>query len=326
MTKKPNIHYIHYLSQTAKERLVGGFFILSLFIIAGLVGMKVKSSNIFDEVITYHTHMQSAQGISLETLVNISGIEAGKVSSIEITDDNSIHIQFFIYKRFEKLIRTDSKGVLSKLSLIGNSVIMITAGKSSLPLLPSGAEIIIDEPITTNDLMEGMLPVINDLDSIASYLSDIIAVIEPDSIEASTESIKTILADIEGMTAHISSGQGLVGKALYDTQQAEKVTESLNSTAASLAGVEQRVTEIEPLINSLTALADESGQLIIDMRASLKKIDAELEHLPEIINNAETLLQSTGETVQGVQKIWPLSTVMPQPSKVLVIDGDSLHD
>ncbi len=324
--KQANIHYIHSLSQSAREQLVGAFFIIALLIIGSLIIAKTYSAKMFDETIIYHTYMQNAQGISTETLVNVSGIEVGKVSAIDIAVDNKIHIQFFIYKSFEQLIRTDSTGELSKLSLIGSSIIIINAGSPTLPLLANGSTLIIEEPITTNDLIEGIKPVINDLESTMSNLAKIIAVIEPSAVAETSQRLNKILQNIEHITAHISSGQGMVGKAIYSSQQAQNITDALNSFSAALISLEQRVNDTEPLIKGLTQLSIESRTMILELRNSLRKVDKELVHLPELVNNTQVLIKSTTETVEGAQQIWPLSAVLKQPSKELLLKDEALHD
>lgn len=324
--KQANIHYIHSLSQSVREQLVGAFFIIALLIIGSLIIAKTYSAKMFDETITYHAYMQNAQGISTETLVNVSGIEVGKVSTIDIAADNKIHIQFFIYKSFEQLIRTDSTGELSKLSLVGNSIIIISAGSPTLPLLANGSTLIIEEPITTNDLIEGIKPVINDLESTMSNLAKIIAVIEPAAVAETSQRLNNILQNIEHITQYVSSGQGMLGKAIYDPQQAKNITNALKKFNTTLVNIEQRVNDTEPLIKDLTQLSIESRAMILELRSSLYKVDKELAHLPEIVNDTQILIKSTQETVGGAQKIWPLSSTIKQPSTKLLLKDEALHD
>ena len=324
---KPNVHYIHYLSQNTKEQLVGAFFIIALLTIGGLIIAKIQSAKMFDDVITYHTYMKNAQGISTETLVNISGIEVGKVAAIDTTDDNKIHIEFFIYKSFENLIRTDSVGELSKLSIVGNAIIIINAGSPSLPLLPAESIISIKEPFTTDDLIEGIKPVINDLEITMSKLAEIIAIIDPQSLKNSSESLVNIMKNTENITHRISSGQGMLGKAIYDEQQAQAFTDTLNNFATSLSKIEQRINETGPVIKNLTLLSAESQIMVSDIRRSLDKLEQVANHLPTMVDDTQSLIQSTEETVQNLQRIWPLSSTIQQPDNALLIDEEgSLHD
>ena len=323
---KSNIHYIHSLSQSAREQLVGAFFIIALLIIISLVLVKINTTKMFDETISYHAYMKNAQGISTETLVNVSGIEVGRVSEINIAKDNKIHIEFFIYKSFENLIRTDSTGELSKLSLVGNAIIIITAGSPSLALLPAGSSIKVKEPITTDDLIEGIKPVINDLETTMSNLANIVAAIDSQSIKNSSESLGTIMKNLEFISHQIISGQGILGKAVFDQQQAQQLSRTLNKFEITLSKIDQRVNEAQPFIENMTALGSESRTMVAEVRGSLNKINQELKNLPEIVNDTQTLIQSTDKTVQSIQQLWPLSGIEQQSSKELLINKGSLHD
>ena len=323
---KSNVHYIHFLSQSAREQIVGAFFIIALLAISSLIIAKIHLAKMFDEVITYQAFMKNAQGITTETLVNISGIEVGKVSTIDITDDNKIHIEFFIYKSFEKLIRADSTGELSKLSLVGNAVIIITAGTPTFPLLPADSAIRIKEPITTDDLIEGIKPVINNLEITIANLANILAAVDAEAIRNSNENLFSIMQNLEHISSQVASGEGVLGKAIYDQKQAQQLTNTLNNVEVILGKIDKRVDETQPLIENITALSSESQSMVADVRDSLDKIDQELEHLPEIVNNTQTLIQSSEETVQSIQKTWPLSTFEQQPRKELLINEGGMHD
>ena len=323
---KSNVHYIHFLSQSAREQIVGAFFIIALLAISSLIIAKIHLAKMFDEVITYQAFMKNAQGITTETLVNISGIEVGKVSTIDITDDNKIHIEFFIYKSFEKLIRADSTGELSKLSLVGNAVIIITAGTPTFPLLPADSAIRIKEPITTDDLIEGIKPVINNLEITIANLANILAAVDAKAIRNSNENLFSIMQNLEHISSQVASGEGVLGKAIYDQKQAQQLTNTLNNVEVILGKIDKRVDETQPLIENITALSSESQSMVADVRDSLDKIDQELEHLPEIVNNTQTLIQSSEETVQSIQKTWPLSTFEQQPRKELLINEGGMHD
>jgi len=282
--KTPTLHYIHYLSQSTRERLVGIFFITALSIISALIFVKIQSAKMFDDAIYYHAYMNNAQGISTETLVNVSGIEVGKVAAIDITDENKIHITFFVYQGFAKLIRQDSSGALSKLSLIGNATIIISAGNPKLPLLAPNSTLHLEEPVTTDELIESIKPVINNLESTVADLAKLIKAIDPQTLHDSNQSFSVILKNIEHISHAITSGEGALGKALYDSQQAKQITQLLNAFIKTLNSIEQRANEAQPLINALE------------------------------------------DTVQGVQKVWPLSTTLPQPSGELMIQEAGHHD
>ena len=209
---------------------------------------------------------------------------------------------------------------------MGNAVIIITAGTPTFPLLPAESAIRIKEPITTDDLIEGIKPVINNLEITMANLANILAAIDAKAIRNSNKNLFTIMQNLELISNQVVSGEGVLGRAIFDPQQAQQLSNTLNNVEIILSKIEKRVDESQPLLENITALRAESKSMVTDVRHSLDKIDHELEHLPEIVDNTQTLIQSTEETVQSIQKIWPLSTFGQDSRKELLINEGLMHD
>lgn len=331
--KPAKVHYTHSLSYSAKDRLVGAFITLAIVAMLGLFVAKVKSSKLFAEVVHYHAYMRTAQGISTDTIVNISGIDAGKVSALDIDDQNRIHIEFFVYKDFQKLLRIDSKGELNKLSLVGNAVIIIKAGSFGKPMLEDGATIDIEEPVTTDDLIAGLTPVIKNMESLIGDLSNIVSAISPVAVKGSTEDLRAILGNVRGLSDHVNQGKGSLGRILYDKKQEESVNNSLLLIEKTLAGVSARVNETKPLIDNVNKLTVQTQKMVGDVHKSLNKIDKQIDKVPKLLDdgqavleNSQSVLDSSEQTIKGVQKIWPLSGAFKAPNNDLLIEERGLGE
>lgn len=323
--KSSKVHYTHSLSYTAKDRLVGGFVIIAIAAVIGLFAAKVKTSKLFDEKVHYQTFMKNAQGISTETIINISGIDVGKVSSVKIADDNKIHITFSVYKEFQKLLRADSTGELNKLSLVGNAMIIIKAGSPNMPVLPDGAVILVEEPVTTEDLIEGITPVITNLESLISDLSKIINAIDPEAVKTTTADVKALMSNVRDLSDHVNQGKGALGRILYDTQQEQSVNRSLLTLEKTIEGISRRVNETRPLIANVNKLSLESKDMITDMRTSIKRLDDNIKKLPPMMESTQEVLDTSNQTLKGIQKVWPLSETIKPANKELLI-GEGLDD
>ena len=347
--KSSKVHYIHSLSYSARDRLVGGFVLVALLIVIGLFASKAKSSKIFDRVVHYQTLMTNAQGISTETIINISGIDVGRVSAINIADNNKIHISFFIYKKFQTLLRADSTGEVNKLSLVGNNVIIIKAGSPNLPILSDGATIPIEEPVVTDYLtIAGITPAIKKFEIVLGDLSQLIDNIDPKVIRDSSQNLQTVLADLRGLSDHVAEGKGSLGRIFYDKKQEQSIDNSLLLLEKTLSGISQRVNESQPVIANANKLAmeskkmltdaakltSESQQLIVDMRRSINKVDQQLQHLPGLINNIQSVLESSDQTLKGTQsvhvfidnKLWPFSSTTKPANNGLLIEDAGIDD
>ena len=146
-------HYIHRTSYTSQERMVGVFVLSAIAVLVFLLFSTIKSQNIFEDYFVIYGKLKSAEGLSTETIVQISGIEVGKVAAVDITDDNHIMLTMNIFNRYQRLLRSDSKVKVGGLSstIIGKSIIVITAGSSDKGLLKAGEVLDVLESSSVED-------------------------------------------------------------------------------------------------------------------------------------------------------------------------------
>ena len=344
--KSAKVHYIHSLSYSARDKLAGTFVLIALLFLLGLFVSKVDLSKIFDSVVNYQAVMKNAQGITVETVINISGLDVGRVDNIKLGENNEVNIHFFIYKRFQPLVRADSTGEISRLSIVGDNIIVIKAGSPGQPMLTDNAII----PIKESDYLalSEIAPAVKKMTSMITSLSQVFEAIDPKAIKSSGQDLQIILADIRKISDQISEGKGSVGRILYDEKQEQHVVNSLALIEKTLLGLSQRLEEVRPIIANANQLAvksqiivenaaklsSESQQLLVDVHGTINKVDQQLNNLPTLINNVSSVLQSAEHTLNGVQpihvfvdnKIWPISSNSADEDSGLLIKDAGLDE
>ena len=344
--KSAKVHYIHSLSYSARDKLAGTFVLIALLFLLGLFVSKVDLSKIFDSVVNYQAVMKNAQGITVETVINISGLDVGRVDNIKLGENNEVNIHFFIYKRFQPLVRADSTGEISRLSIVGDNIIVIKAGSPGQPMLTDNAII----PIKESDYLalSEIAPAVKKMTLMITSLSQVFEAIDPKAIKSSGQDLQIILADIRKISDQISEGKGSVGRIIYDEKQEQHVVNSLALIEKTLLGLSQRLEEVRPIIANANQLAvksqiivenaaklsSESQQLLVDVHETINKVDQQLNNLPALIDNVSSVLQSTEHTLNGLQpihvlidnKIWPLSSKSADEDSGLLIKDAGLDE
>ncbi|GAB4289167.1 MAG: MlaD family protein [Thiohalomonadaceae bacterium] len=334
------VHYIHRLSYSARERLVGVFVLVALAVIFGLIFINSRTSHLFEERISYHAYLKNAQGVSTESVVKISGIEVGRVASIDIAADNRVHLELFVYKRFQNLLRADSRGALSKLSVLGKAVIDISAGSVSAPLLPEGATLPIEEPKSLDELMADLTPVLEKVTRIVDGVATLVEAVEPGDVAATSREMARTLASLRVVSEQIASGKGAVGQAVFSADTERQVSGSLASLESLLRKADQRLSEMEPLLanasaitaegrtttKELSGLVVEAKELVNQMNTAMGTVNVELQQLPELVSRMKLLMDSTDRTLQGMQRIWPLSAAVPADGEETLIEARPRND
>ncbi len=337
--KPAKVHYIHSLSLSARDRLAGTFVLVALLMMLALFVSKINFSKLFDPVVTYQAVMKNAQGITKETVINISGIDAGRVSDIYLDENKNVRINFFVYERFQPLVRADSIGEISKLSVVGDNIIIIKEGSLSEPMLVENASLQMKEPDYID--LTNITPMFKKVTVLITNLSQILDAIDPQVIRTGSQDLHKILADIRQISGQINDGKGSVGRVIYGKNEEKQVVNSLALIEKTLTGLSQRLDETQPIIANANELAIEtkkivegavkvsmeSQKLMIDVRRSVSKVDQLLTQLPPLVNSTGSLVESADHTLNGLQpihilidnKIWPISSGhQPEKNRILI--------
>lgn len=338
--RRRQVHYIHNLQYSTRERLVGVFVLSALLVILALLFVNSRTSHLFESRVTFHAYVNNAQGVTTDSRVKISGIEVGRVSSLDIDRDNRIHIIFYVYERFHDLLRSDSRASLSKLSVLGNASIDISAGSPHQPVLPEGTTLSIDEPLSMDELMAELTPVMQKVKIIVTGVAELVSVIRPDQMASMSGDLAQTAANLRTLSDQVASGKGSVGRAVFDDALAEDLRASVNRLAAVLGEANARLVELGPVMDSahslsgegtqlageLTTLVKEGRQTVNQMNVALGTVNVELQQLPELVSRMKMLMEATDRTLQGLQRIWPLSSAVPPSGDGTLIEVAPTHE
>ena len=282
--KHNSTHYIHRMNYSAQERMVGVFVLSAISVLVFLLFSAIKSQNIFEDYMVIYGKLNSAEGLSTETIVQISGIEVGKVSAVDITDENKIMLTMNVYKRYQRLLRVDSKIKVSSLNatIIGKSFIEITAGSHDKDMLHAGAMLDIQESGSVEDVIVEAKSLLNVIKKMVHNVSDVIAAVDAKKIASMIESFDNMASNLDSLTHNINQGKGAVG---------------------SLVSNERMQKDISTTIDNFKQSSD-------DLKSLIKILKNNAGEVPEVLNNINSVVGETEKTILATQKIWPISTVI----------------
>jgi phospholipid/cholesterol/gamma-HCH transport system substrate-binding protein len=288
---KPETHYVHRLHYTAQERLAGLFVLSALAILIVLLLLSSQNLKLLQGRVEFVALMRTPVGISTDTRVHISGIEAGSVKRIALMPDNRFKIVLSIYKEYKNLVRADSMASISKLALIGDSVIDISPGSADQPLLGDGGAIEVRETMTLDQMLVNLRPMLDkiniSIDRIATVLSGL-----PE------HAIHSTLEDAAAVTAQLRQGRGIAGALLYDEQMKTELKASIQALHETLA--------------ISTGIARDSRDIMAQLKATTDILHQQMQLVPEMALKTHDLIDNTRKTVDAIGHTWPVSTNMPE--------------
>jgi len=298
------VHYIHRLSYTARERLVGAFVLAAIALVFMMLAFNKQTQQLFEKKFTLHGTLHDAQGISTDTHVIVSGLDIGSVDDLDLTPDNRIAVTMKILEKYHGLVRTDSRGALSKLSVIGNAAIEIRPGSPEKPLMPDGSTIVLEEPMSMDQMMSQVSPVLQDVKATLTHINELSRSIDPKDLNAVVRNLAVLTDNLKIITNQFATPQGTATTAA-----------AMQSLAATLKETQARVAEMQPFIKNANAasadlpgLVTQSRKLGTQLNTTMGTVNYQLQALPDMVVRTRQILDDTDATLQAIQNTWPISS------------------
>jgi len=324
--QKKHGHYIHNVTYTYRERLVGVFVLTAALAFLILIAINISATHVFEDKVVYHAYLIDGKGVDSDTPVKISGIEAGRVSSLDITDSNKVHVEMFVYERFHERVRSNASATLNRLSMLGVAAIDISPGTVDSPVLEGGATIDIRETLSVDQMMGAFAELLQQ-----SEASDHATIVT--NLAEVAENLKLI-------TGRVRDGKGVAGKLLYDDDFGSRLASTLDSLDGVLASASDRLAQMEPLlkesdelVSSLNSATAELPAVVSEVRDSaaeakqvLTLLSREMESLPDFMVRADLLLKDADELIETLERIWPVSSALQRPRDNALIEPQVAHD
>ncbi len=336
------------ITYSSQERVAGMFVLLAVLALLALLLGSEKAQEFFGQHVVLYGVARSAQGVGPGTVVRISGLQVGSVSSVEISETNEVIIAMRIFALYRDRLRQDSTAQMTGSSLLATSAtIDISPGSPASPALEDGAEIRIEEALSVNELMASLRPISDQLTKAVGQASAVLAAIEPAQVSQAVAGVAEAATELRAVTQHLRSGEGTLGMLLYDGEfwQATRETVSLlnsvlSATRLTLTEVRARVAELEPLIASantttatvedvtvgLPALVAEVELAVKQINLTLAVLNTELQQFPDLVFRLRLTLEEANRTLEGMQRVWPLSSAMARGSEQTLIEAQPLTE
>lgn len=283
-------HYVNHMKYSAQERLAGLFVLGALALIAVLLVFSSQNMKLLQGRVEYVALMRNPVGVTTDTPVHISGIEAGMVKRIALTPDNHFKIVLSVYKKYKSLVRTDSTAAISKLALIGDSVINISPGSPDLPVLADGGTIEVLETMTFDQMLSNLRPMLDKINLSIDRLATILGALPE-------EAVGSILEDTASVASQLRQGEGIAGALLYDERMRQNLAASLRS--------------LQETLGTTSEIAQNSRGILRQLKETADILHQEMQSMPEMTAKTQDLIDETRKTVDAIGNTWPVSANMP---------------
>ncbi len=292
-----------------KFERVAGLFVATAIVgfITTLVGVAVKRGW-FEQKVVLETLFQSADGIHAGTTVQMSGLRAGSVESVELKGNNEIRVQMSISRKFFDRVHEDSVVRVTRPFIIGEKVLDISVGSEDAAQITAFAVLKSEESADIMDLMNGR--------KLGPYLATIGQIGENLKVVAEAfldpERSKNIVKVLDEMRPLIMNASSLTREANTLLKTANKD----NRLAKTLDNLGFMSAELAKFLPELTKESPELGRDLGKISRNTAMLTEELAKLVPMMNSPEIprasaraleLLDETVVVLKAMQKSFLLS-------------------
>lgn len=259
---------------------VGITVVAASITLAVLIFLMSGTGGLFTKKIILKTYFDNANGLRVGAPVRLSGVDIGNVAGIRVVNApgrqlTPVEVTMKVNTKYLFNLRKDSITLLSTAGVLGETYIDIDSSQSRLTQVQNGDVLPSREVPDFSDMVRSGQSTLQNMDALLKRLDRIIAFVE--------------------------SGQGSVGKLIYDPMLYNR----LNTT----------VTEFQRLVNEVTEGNGTIGKLISDDEL-YQKVNGTVDKLNVIIDDLnagkgtagkllqdEALYKNANDTIANVKKL-----------------------
>lgn len=283
---------------------------LGVFVLSGLLFLVVllfligRNKNMFGSTYVLKARFSNVQGLVEGNNVRFAGIQVGTVKRIAILSDTVVEVAMHINTNMKEVIKSDAMVSIGTDGIVGNKVVNIVSGSGGAT--PAAPESVLRarESVSAEDMLNTLSKSNYDLAIITDELKTTIQRINnskalwdvlnseslyPDitsslhNIRNSAAGLERLIVQLNAVAQQVKSGEGTVGRLIYDTTIAGNLEESsrqLKDVAASademvkhldkvIAGIDEKINTGEGPVNKL--LSDR--KMSEEIRLSLENVE-----------------------------------------------------
>lgn len=308
----------------SKEMKVGIFFVIGMIILGALTLYAGGFEDWLKDRFTVHAFFNKVDGLDVEDVVTLAGVEVGKVKEMRVADSR---VEVVVLIDSDARVRKDAVARIESESLLGGKYVGLSMGSVDAPLLEDGDHLATEEAADLTQMLQNVAEVAEDLRTLVGdfnenqqKISDQITGIlgeNRENVRTTFETLARIMSENEEgiretvlalqeagpelmlamenlnkIIAKVESGEGTIGKLVQDDSVFENIKElsaSLNDASGTLTRIlGDNEEDLRTIIASLSEVAPKLEETMNRIDVITKKIEQGEGTVGKLVND-ETL-------------------------------------
>ncbi|GAA5169306.1 MlaD family protein [Pseudonocardia eucalypti] len=270
-----------------------GIFAVVTIVLTVILGATIANSSV-SSAAGYTAMVTDSSGLQVGDDVRMRGVKIGRVTSLEVADNQYAAIAFEVDK--SRALPAGVTAVIKYRNLIGQRYLALDAPKPAEPgVLPVGGTIPLERTrpaLNLTDLFNGFQPLFQALTpaEVNKLSGEIIAVFQGEG-----ETVTDLLATTASLTGTIADRDRVIGQVITNlntvignvSARSPELTDLLDTLQRLVSGLADDKAAIGSAIESIDDLTRTTAGLVHDARPPLKANIDELGELAELLNKYE---------------------------------------
>jgi phospholipid/cholesterol/gamma-HCH transport system substrate-binding protein len=264
------------------SQLKVGLTVVFSAILLGVLIILMSGGGMFTSKITVRSYVPEASGLRPGAPVRLSGVDIGNVKAIRVVSDRPltpVEITMKVNQKFHSFLRKDSMTILSTAGVLGESFINIDSSHAKGAEARDGDELLSKDQPGYDDVIR--------------------------AANSSLQNIDVVLKRMDRIIAFVESGQGSIGKLIYDPTLYNRVNgtvaefQTLVNDISNANGSLGKLIEDDDLYNKANATIDKVNTMIDQVNAGNGTVGKLLKD-PTLYNNANQTVSNIKQLTDDV--------------------------
>jgi phospholipid/cholesterol/gamma-HCH transport system substrate-binding protein len=263
---------------------VGLTVIVASIVLGILIFLMTGTTGLFSPKITIYSYVDNANGLRKGAPVRLQGVDIGNVAGIQVVPEKSptpVQIQMSVNTKYQSFLRTDSRVELSTAGVLGETFVDIDSRAAAGGEVKNGAVLQAEAVPDLQDVVRAS--------------------------QGTLQNVDTLLKRADRIMSAVESGQGSVGKLIYDKQLYANLNDAVRQVQVILADINNGKGTIGKLLKDET-MYTKLNSSIDRLNSTMDSINSgqgtlgKLVKDPTLYNNANQTLAKANELMTNINE------------------------
>ena len=263
---------------------VGLTVLFATVTLAVLIFLMTSTTGLLTRKIVVHAYVDNAGGLAVGAPVRLEGVDIGNVTGIRVVADQKrrlapVDIRMKITTKYEPIMRNDCEVSLNTAGVLGAVFVDLDCRSAKGPPMQNGDELPTREVPQLQDVVRASQATLQNVNALVKQLGDIVT--------------------------YIQSGQGSIGKIIYDPSLFNRANDMLNRMQQIAAQLNSKQGTIGKLLNDdelyrkANQAVDNVNQIIDEVNGGQGTIGKFLKD-PSLYNNANQTIAKANDLISSI--------------------------